>query len=130
MFWEAQNIRKGRKLMSVDMLFLDEQEPSVDTYPHLFIEGFVYSLSGFDTPSNTFPASLLSSPTIFAPAKIILCLGCLEMAPYIQLSDAHVSIPFNDEEKKEKLAEIKSELDEADVLRQDVCSRVLMLVSL
>lgn len=35
-----------------------------------------------------------------------------------------------EEEKKEKLAEIKSGLDEADVLRQDVCSRVLMLVSL
>ncbi|KAF2559494.1 hypothetical protein F2Q68_00015979 [Brassica cretica] len=61
-FWEARNTKKGGELMSVDMLFVDEQSTLIhgtvntsrsQTYRQDFNEGSIYSLSGFDvTRSN------------------------------------------------------------------------------
>ncbi|XP_013596697.1 PREDICTED: uncharacterized protein LOC106304856 isoform X2 [Brassica oleracea var. oleracea] len=36
MFWEARNIRKGGKHMSVDMLFLDEKSTLIQGTVHAF----------------------------------------------------------------------------------------------
>ncbi|CAN6882597.1 unnamed protein product, partial [Brassica oleracea] len=61
-FWKARNTKKGGELMSVDMLFVDEQSTLIhgtvnasrsQTYRQDFNEGSIYSLSGFDvTRSN------------------------------------------------------------------------------
>ncbi|CAN7094749.1 replication protein A 70 kDa DNA-binding subunit A [Brassica rapa] len=62
-FWEARNVRKGGELMSVDMLFVDENstltQGSVGANHQLrfrdrLSEGSLYTLTGFDvTRSNT-----------------------------------------------------------------------------
>ncbi|KAG2295345.1 hypothetical protein Bca52824_042014 [Brassica carinata] len=62
-FWEAKNVRKGGELMSVDMLFVDENstltQGSVGANRHLrfrdrLTKGSLYTLTGFDvTRSNT-----------------------------------------------------------------------------
>lgn len=77
-FWEARNTKKGGELMSLDMLFLDEQSTLIQrtmsatrrhTYRPYLSEGSIYSLSGFDvTRSNS----------------------------NFRLSDASVSIQFSD----------------------------------
>ncbi|KAG2298749.1 hypothetical protein Bca4012_010244 [Brassica carinata] len=61
-FWEARNTKKGGELMSIDMLFLDEQSTLIQgtmntkripTYRPYLNEGSIYTLSGFDvTRSN------------------------------------------------------------------------------
>ncbi|CAF1915930.1 unnamed protein product [Brassica oleracea] len=96
-FWEAQNIRKGGELMSLDMLLLDEQvtlplsifsdrlrfsachliilslkqstliqgtvnAARLDTYRELFVEGSVYSLSGFDVTRSDNKFRLSDAP--------------------------------------------------------------------
>ncbi|WZZ34442.1 hypothetical protein YC2023_017843 [Brassica napus] len=70
-FWEAQNIRKGGELMSLDMLLLDEQSTLIqgtvnaarlDTYRELFVEGSVYSLSGFDVTRSDNKFRLSDAP--------------------------------------------------------------------
>ncbi|CAN6877173.1 unnamed protein product [Brassica oleracea] len=49
-FWEARNLRKGGELMSVDMLFVDENL----RFRERLSEGSLYTLTGFDVVrSNT-----------------------------------------------------------------------------
>nr|VDC81641.1 unnamed protein product [Brassica rapa] len=49
-YWEARNVRKGGELMSVDMLFVDENL----RFRKRLSEGSLYTLTGFDvTRSNT-----------------------------------------------------------------------------
>ncbi|CAN6880128.1 unnamed protein product [Brassica oleracea] len=84
-FWEAINVRKGGELMSVDMLFVDENstltQGSVGANRQLrfrdrLSEGSLYTLTGFDvTRSNT----------------------------NFRLSDAPFSIWFNEGTKLEKI---------------------------
>ncbi|KAG2243940.1 hypothetical protein Bca52824_094225 [Brassica carinata] len=84
--WEARNINKGGELMSVDMLLIDENctvvHGSISALRQLrfrprLTEGFVYTLSGFDVTCSS---------------------------PKYRLSDAPVSIRFNDGTEFEKLA--------------------------
>ncbi|WZZ23739.1 hypothetical protein YC2023_007140 [Brassica napus] len=84
-FWEAKNINKARELMSVDMLLIDENSTVVHgsipasrqlRFKNRLSEGSVYTLSGFDVTRSS---------------------------PKYRLSDAPVSVPFNDETDFEKL---------------------------
>ncbi|KAL0678784.1 hypothetical protein Bca4012_006765 [Brassica carinata] len=83
-FWEARNLRKGGELMSVDMLFVDENELSVRTvsanrqlrFRERLSEGSLYTLTEFD---------VVRSNTNF------------------RLSDASFSIRFNEETSLEKV---------------------------
>ncbi|KAL0647232.1 hypothetical protein Bca4012_045523 [Brassica carinata] len=43
-FWEVKNVKKGRKLMGLDMFLLNEKNA---TYRDLFSDGSVYTSSGF-----------------------------------------------------------------------------------
>lgn len=43
-FWEVKNVKKGRKLMGLDMFLLDEKDAA---YRDLFNDGSVYKSSGF-----------------------------------------------------------------------------------
>ncbi|KAF8096421.1 hypothetical protein N665_0309s0047 [Sinapis alba] len=96
-FWEARNVRKGGELMSIDMLFVDENstltQGSISANRQLrfrerLIEGSLYTLSGFDVTRNN---------------------------PNFRLSDAPLSIRFNEgtefvEKKTEPVRPIPTEV--------------------
>uniref|UniRef100_M4F735 Replication factor A C-terminal domain-containing protein n=2 Tax=Brassica campestris TaxID=3711 RepID=M4F735_BRACM len=85
-FWEARNIIKGGELISVDMLFIDENSTMVQgsipalrqlQFKNRLVEGSIYTLTGFDVVRSN---------------------------PKFRLSDSAFSIRFNEGTELEKLS--------------------------
>ncbi|KAH0857836.1 hypothetical protein HID58_086097 [Brassica napus] len=81
-FWEARNLRKGGELMSVDMLFVDENELSVRTvsanrqvrFRERLSKGSLYTLTGFDVVYSNTNFCLSDAPFLVPFAKLTLRL--------------------------------------------------------
>lgn len=85
-FWEARNINKGGELISVDMLFIDENSTMVQgsipalrqlQFKNRLVEGSIYTLTGFDVVRSN---------------------------PKFRFSDSTFSIRFNEGTELEKLS--------------------------